>query len=70
MNIQSNVKVGESTILKNALISQLNGNPTLSKDRSTRIKAGVLYMKPKLLTTKNHDTMLNLDCDCGVCVFF
>ena len=27
----------------------------------------MLYMKPKLLTTANHDTMLNFGCDCGVC---
>ena len=24
-------------------------------------------MKPKLLDTTNHDTLLNLDSDCGVC---
>ena len=24
-------------------------------------------MKPKIFTDTNHDTMLNLDCDCGVC---
>ena len=24
-------------------------------------------MRPKLLTTANHDTMLNLGCDYGVC---
>ena len=28
----------------------------------------MLYMKPKLLTVTNHDTMLNLGCDCGVWV--
>ena len=74
MPSQSNVKsivayveVGESRIFKSTLVSQLNGNPTLSKDRLTRIKASILYMKPKLLTAANHDTMLNLGCDCGVC---
>ena len=45
----------------------MNGNPTLSKDRLTRIKAPIMfYMKPKLLTATNQDTMLNLGCDCGV----
>ena len=74
MPSQSNVKsivayveVGESRIFKSTLVSQLNGNPTLSKDRLTWIKVGILYMKPKLLTAANHDTMLNLGCDCGVC---
>jgi hypothetical protein len=47
----------------------LNGNPTLSKDQWTWIKVGILYRKPKLLTTANHDITLNLGCDCGVCFF-
>ena len=65
------VEVGQHGIFKDTLISQLNGNPTLSKDRSTRINVGVLYMKPKLLTITNHDTgsLLNFDRNCGVCFF-
>ena len=59
--------VGESRIFKSTLVSQLNGNPSLSKDRLTRIRAGILYMKPKLLSVGNHDTLLKLGCDCGVC---
>jgi len=31
------------------------------------MKANVLYMRPKLLTTTFYDIMLNLGCDCGVC---
>ena len=27
----------------------------------------MLYMRPKRLTDANHDTMLDLGCDCGVC---
>ena len=30
--IMTYVEVGESTIFKSPLVSQLNGNPTLSKD--------------------------------------
>ena len=60
------LEVGESRIFKSTLVSQLNGNPTLSKDQLTRIKASILYMKPKLLSVGNHDTMLKLGCDCGV----
>ena len=74
MPSQSNVKsimayvgVGESRIFKSTLVSQWNGNPTLSRDRFTRIKVSILYMRPKLLTAAIHDTMLNLGCDCGVC---
>ena len=71
-NVKSSVayvKVGESRIFKSTLVSQLNGNPTLSKDLLTWIKVGISYVKPKILTAANHDTMLNLGCDCGVCVF-
>jgi hypothetical protein len=70
---QSNVKfivayvdVGESRVFKSTLVSQLNGNLT-SKNRLTHIKVGILNMKPKLLTTTNHDTMLNIGCYSGVC---
>ena len=68
-SIVTNVEVGESAIFKSALVSELNGNPALSKDRVTQIKVVILYMKPKLLITANHDTILNLGCDCGVFVF-
>ena len=44
-----------------------NGNPTLSKDWLTRIKANISYTKPKHLTAANHHTLLNLGGDCGVC---
>ena len=69
-NVKSSVayvKVGESRIFKSTLVSQLNGNPTISKDRLTRIKVGILYIKLEPFTAENHDTMLNLGCDCGVC---
>ena len=33
------------------------------------IKAGILYMKPKLLTTIIHNTILNLGFDWGVFFF-
>ena len=61
-------EVGESTIFKSTLFSQLNGNSTLSKDELTWIKFGILCRRPKLFTTANHDyIMFNLGCDCGVC---
>ena len=63
------VEVGESKIFKSTCVSRLNSSPTSSKDQLTRIKAGILYMKPKLAITANHDIVLNLGCDCGVCVF-
>ena len=56
MPFQSNLKfivpyveLGECRNFKSTLVCQLNGNPTLSKDRLTRFKANILYMKPKLL---------------------
>ena len=66
-SIVAYVEVSESTIFKSTLVSQLNGNPTLSEDWLTWIKANILYMKPKLITVANHDTTLDLNCDCGVC---
>ena len=56
------VEVGGSRVFKSTLVSQINDNPTLSKDQLTWIKASILYMKPKLLTIANHDTMLTLGC--------
>ena len=72
MPFQSNAKpivayVEESRIFKNTLVSQWNGNPTLSKDRLTWMKVGILYKKPKLLTAANHNTILNYGFDCGGC---
>ena len=74
MPSQSNVKsivayvqVGKSGIFKSIIVRQLNGNPTLSKDWLTWIKASILYIKPKLLNATNHDTMLHPRCDCGGC---
>ena len=73
MPSQSNVKsdvayveVGESRIFKSILVSQLNGNPTLSKNRLSWIKVG-MFINPKLLTVANHGTMLMLGSDCGLC---
>ena len=63
------VAVGESRIFKSTFVSQLNEDPILSKDCLTRIRVGILYMKPKLLIVANHDAMLNLNCDCGVFLF-
>jgi hypothetical protein len=54
------VAVGESRIFKSTFVSQLNGDPILYEDCLTRIRAGILYMKPKLLIVENHDTMLIL----------
>ena len=51
------VEVGESKFVETTLVSQLNGNPTLIKDRLTQIKVVMLYMKPKLLIATTHDTM-------------
>ena len=45
---------------QSTLVGQLTSNPFVSKDQSIQIEVSILYMKPKLLTTANHDTMLNL----------
>ena len=61
------VELGEFEVFKSTHVSHLNGNLTLSKDQSARIKASILCMRHNLLTAVNHDTVLNLSCDCGVC---
>ena len=68
-SIAAYVDVGEPRFFKSTFFSQLNGYLTLSSNRLTWIKVGILYMKPKLLIVANHDTMLNLGCDCGVRFF-
>ena len=60
------VEVEKSIILRSTLVSQLNGSPPLLKDRLTWNKAGILYMKPKLITATNDNNILNLGCDCVV----
>ena len=47
------VEVGESRI-SGTVISQLNGNPTLSKDGLAWIKVGTLYLKPINLLAVAH----------------
>lgn len=59
-SIVANVKIHDSRMFKSMVVSQMNGNPTLFKDRLAWRKDGILYMNPKLLTTANHDTTLNL----------
>ena len=59
--IVANVAGGDSRAFKRTLLVNL------SKDQLTWIKASNLYMTPKLLTTANHDIILNLGCNYGVC---
>ena len=51
---------------QSTFLSLLNGYPTLYKDQSIGINDSIVYMTPKLLTTIQHDTMLNLVCNYGV----
>ena len=56
--IMAYVEVGDSRISKTLLVSQLAGNPTLYKNELTQIMVGILYMKPKIHITANHNIML------------
>ena len=62
-SIVAYVEVCESRILKSKFVSQSNDNSTSSKNWSTQIKVGILYMKPKLLTAAHHDIVSSLGCD-------
>ena len=50
------------------MVSELNGNSTLSNDRFTKSKYDMLYVKPKVRLSKAGDNKysLKLGCDCVV----
>ena len=62
------VVVEGSKIFKSTLASQLNGKPTMSKERLTRIKPSMLHTKPekKILRAGDNDFSLKLEIDCVV----
>ena len=62
------VDVDGPKIFKSTLVSHLNGNPTLSKDRLTKIKFGMLYTKLETKISRVGDNVFNfkLGCDCVV----
>ena len=59
------VEVDGKAISKSTLVNQLNGNPTLFKDRLTRVKSGVYFSleKKAMIHTR---TCLGIGCDCAV----
>ncbi|MCO5547161.1 hypothetical protein L7F22_000604 [Adiantum nelumboides] len=59
------VEVDGKTICKSTLVGQLNGNPTLSKDRLTRVKGGVYDTFDKKVTYQSR-TFLVVGSDCDV----
>lgn len=59
------VEVDGKTICKSTLVSQLNGNPTLSKDRLTRVKSGIYFSFDKK-TKFQTGTCLVIGSDCAV----
>ncbi|MCO5555230.1 hypothetical protein L7F22_008774 [Adiantum nelumboides] len=59
------VEVDGKTIYKSTLVSQLNGNPTLYKDRLTRVKGGVYDTFDKKVTYQSR-TCLVVGSDCAV----
>jgi len=65
-SIVAYVEVGEFKIFISILISHLDGNSTLSKKQLTWNKIDILYMKLKIFSARNHDTILELSCDDGV----
>ena len=48
------IEEGDSKIFKSAFVSQLNGNPTLSKGQLNPMKASNFYTNHELLTATNH----------------
>ena len=57
------------TIYKSTLVSQLNGNPFLSKDRLTRVKNSIFFNNSDdyvTATSSSTSMLLGLGSDCGV----
>lgn len=59
------VEVDGKTLCKSTLVSQLNGNPTLSKDRLTRVKSGV-YFSFEMKSKPQNSTCIGIGYDCAV----
>lgn len=59
------VEVDGKQICKSTLVSQLNGNPMLSKDRLTRVKSGIYHVVDKNVRLQT-GTSLVVGSDCAV----
>lgn len=59
------VEVDGKTLCKSTLVSQLNGNPMLSKDRLTRVKSGV-YFSFEMKSKPQTSTCIGIGYDCAV----
>ncbi|MCO5573933.1 hypothetical protein L7F22_027711 [Adiantum nelumboides] len=53
-------------MFKSTLVSQLNGNPTLSKDRLTRVCQGIYYSKKEKDQATSNDNLFGIGSDCAV----
>ena len=53
-------------LFKSTLVSQLNGNPTLSKDRLTRVRQGVYYAKEEKECMETNENLFGIGSDCAV----
>ncbi|MCO5555170.1 hypothetical protein L7F22_008713 [Adiantum nelumboides] len=60
------VEVDGKTIFKSTLVSQLNGNSTLSKDRLTTVKQGVYFSNNSKSPSASNVNLLGIGSDCAV----
>ncbi|MCO5564819.1 hypothetical protein L7F22_018487 [Adiantum nelumboides] len=56
----------DKCMFKSTLVSQLNGNPTLSKDRLTRVRQGLHYSKKEEAQATSNDNLFGIGLDCIV----
>ena len=65
--VSSFVQVDDKIIFKSTLVSHLNGNPTLSKDRLTRVREGVFYSCENANDFLNgNGNLIGIGSDCAV----
>jgi hypothetical protein len=60
------VELDGKDMFKSCLVSQLNGNPTLSKDRLTRVRNGVYFRRDERASKKGVSIGFGIGSDCGV----
>ena len=60
------VELDGKDMFKSCLVTQLNGNPTLSKDRLTRVRNGVYFRRDERASKKGASIGFGIGSDCGV----
>jgi hypothetical protein len=66
ITIKPVVELDGKDMYKSCLVSQLNGNPTLSKDRLTKVRNGVYFRRDERAPKKGVSIGFGIGSDCAV----